>query len=200
MIHGLYGIADATAADGDPERIAAAFLEGGCRLLQLRCKGWATSDIERVARQVGLRCRAAGATFIVNDHVQVAAAVGAHGVHLGQLDIPTASARKQLGPDAIIGRSTHDLAQLAEASRQATYVAFGPVWSTPNGGRDKGVRGVEALCAARAAVPGIPLVAIGGVTRERLALVRAAGVDAWAVIGEVAGADDPVAVVRGLCA
>ena len=199
QIQGLYGIADATASDGDPVRVAAAMLEGGCRLLQLRCKGWNTTDIERAARELSVRCRAVGAIFIVNDHPEVAVASNAHGAHVGQLDAPASEVRRILGPHRIFGRSTHSVAHIEAALEEADYIAFGPVWATPNGGRDKPVRGLSNLAAARRAVPlTVPLVAIGGITPERLPQIRALRVSAWAVIGAICSSEAPVAATREL--
>ena len=183
-IRGLYAIADADASDGDPERMARALLAAGCLLLQLRCKGWTADDVERVAASLVPRCRAAGATFIVNDHVSAAVASGAHGVHLGQLDLSSSEARSWLGDGLILGRSSNDLDQAVEIARDADYVAFGPVFETVNAGRPKTVRDPVALAFVRSRIPrDKPLVAIGGITPDRLAAVRAAGADAWAVIG-----------------
>lgn len=198
-ISGLYGLADAEASGGDPERLAAAWLDGGCRLLQLRCKDWLHDDIVAVARAVRRRCDAVGAVFIVNDDALAAARVDADGVHVGQLDAATDAVRAIVGPNRCIGRSTNALDQLPPAARGADYVAFGPVWATDNAGRDKGVRGLEALREARRQVD-VPLVAIGGIDASRVAAVRAAGADAWAVIGAVAFAPDPRAAVADLLA
>lgn len=201
-IRGLYGIADATArgtAEDDLEGLVAAMLEGGCRLVQLRCKDWPADEVLAVARRASARCRAVGATFLVNDHAEIAVAADADGVHVGQLDAAPEAVRRIVGPDRIVGRSTNDLDQLRAALVGADYVAYGPVWPTPNAGRPKTVRGPEALAQARLAVPaGFPLVAIGGITAERVPIVRAAGVDAWAVIGAIANAEDPVAATRAL--
>jgi thiamine-phosphate pyrophosphorylase len=162
----------------------------------------------RAAIDLVALCRAAGATLIVNDDPRVAAASGAHGVHLGQLDGTVAEARKVLPPGSIVGRSTGDLDQLrlavlelqrASSASAADYVAFGPIWETPHLSRPKPVRGVERLQEARGVVPAsVPLVAIGGITAARLPEVRGAGADAWAVIGAIASAEDPVAATRSL--
>lgn len=198
-IRGLYGLADAGASGGDPLRMAAWLLEGGCRLVQLRCKGWAADEVRPVARELVERCRAVGATCIVNDWPEVAAAVDADGVHVGQTDAAAAAAREVIGPDRILGRSTNDPDQISPALRGADYVAFGPVFGTPHLSRPKRVQGLEALARARELVPPeVPLVAIGGITPERLSAVRRAGADAWAVIGAVARAPDPVEAVRAL--
>jgi thiamine-phosphate pyrophosphorylase len=198
-IRGLYGIADAEAGGGDPVRMAAWLLEGGCRLVQLRCKGWGTDDILVAGRQLRTLCDEERATFIVNDWPEIAAAVDADGVHLGQLDVEPETARRILGADRIIGRSTNDPDQVRDALKGGDYLAFGPVYSTPHLSRPKTVRGVAALATARAIIPAeVPLVAIGGITAERATAVRRAGADAWAVIGAVASAADPVGAVRAL--
>ena len=181
---------DSEVGGRDPERFACLALERGVRLLQLRCKDWSPDELLRLTRAVVPRCRAVGATLIVNDHPEVAVAGDADGVHVGQLDGTAEDVRRRLGDGRILGRSTHDVLQLEHASRDADYVAFGPVWATDHAGRPKGVRGPESLGIARAKVPDRPLVAIGGITPERLPLVRAAGIDSWAVIGAVALAPD----------
>ncbi|MEQ1507704.1 MAG: thiamine phosphate synthase [Myxococcota bacterium] len=205
-IRGLYGIADGSAvagsahgAAGDPVALADAMLRGGCRLLQVRCKDWRADDVIRVTRAVVALARPVGATVIVNDDPEIALAAGADGVHLGQLDGAVDDARRVLGDGAIVGRSTGDPDALRVAVLDADYVAFGPVWSTPNLSRPKEVRGLDGLRAARAVVPvRIPLVAIGGITADRRGAVVAAGASAWAVIGAIAAAPDPEAATRAL--
>ena len=195
-IRGLYGIADAEAAGGDPVRLGHDLLAGGCRLIQLRCKGWSPDDTLRAARALVETCRQVDATFIVNDHPEIAAAADADGVHLGQEDGATGDARAILGPDRILGRSTNDLEQLRLAANEVDYVAFGPVFESPRLGQ-KMVQGLGQLGAARAIAVG-PLVAIGGIDAERLPLVKACGADAWAVIGAIAAATDRIAATRQL--
>jgi thiamine-phosphate pyrophosphorylase len=195
-IRGLYGIADAEAAGGDPVRLGHDLLAGGCRLIQLRCKGWSPDDTLRAARALVETCRQVDATFIVNDHPEIAAAADADGVHLGQDDGATGDARAIIGPDRILGRSTHDLAQLRIAAPEVDYVAFGPVFESPRTGQ-KTVQGLGQLGTARTIAVG-PLVAIGGIDAERLPLVKACGVDAWAVIGAIAAAQDRIAAARQL--
>ena len=194
---GLYGIADAEASNGDPERLASAFLDGGARIVQLRCKGWAFEDEVAVGRRIAVRCEAVGAWLIGNDDPHRADAMGAHGLHLGQLDGPIAAARSVMGTRTI-GRSTHSVEQALQAQTEgADYIAFGPCYATPHLSRPKPVRGIARLTEVAAAIER-PLVAIGGITVERLAEVRAAGAHAWAIIGAVAHADDPIAAAREL--
>lgn len=194
-IRGPYGIADAGASGGDPIGLGVAWLEGGCRLLQLRCKGWPADDVLRAARELVPRCRAVGATFIVNDHPEVAAAADADGVHVGQSDADEVTARRLLGPDRILGRSTGALEELLHA--EADYLAFGPVFATAHRSTPGRPQGLDLLRRARMIVAR-PLVAIGGIGPENLAQVRAIGVDAWAVIGAVALASDRTAAARAL--
>ncbi|TNE85449.1 MAG: thiamine phosphate synthase [Deltaproteobacteria bacterium] len=201
-IHGLYGLADAEAAvDGDPVRLGRQLLDGGCRLIQLRAKGWGDQEIARAARELLPLCRSVGATFILNDSPGLAADVDADGVHIGQTDGDLDEARRLLGPDRILGRSTHDPAHVREALAHADYLAFGPVFDTPHLSRPKQVRGIALLAQAAAQVDGaMPLVAIGGITAPRLPAVRAAGAHAWAVIGAIAKAEDPISATRALLA
>jgi len=201
VIRGLYGLADAGGADGDPIRVARALLDGGCRLLQLRCKGWPDDDVLAAARTIRHMTEENHATLLLNDRPHLVEAAGADGVHLGQRDVDTLTARRQMPELALVGRSTHNEQHIAAALTDADYIAFGPVWQTHNTDRDKGVRGLQALTRVRRAVPAtVPLVAIGGITPERVSLVRGAGADSWAVIGAVRDAVDPVGATRRLVA
>lgn len=133
--------------------------------------------------------RTSGALFILNDHADIAAAVGADGVHLGQDDLPIAAARRILGSKALVGVSTHNLGQAraAEASG-ADYIGFGPIYRTTT--KDAGmVQGLENLRAVAAAVS-IPVIAIGGITRDTIGDVMRAGAGGAAVIGAVCSARD----------
>ena len=198
-LRGLYGIADADCGTGDPVRLAEQLLDGGCRVIQLRCKSWSIDDIERAAIAVNQRCVERSALFFVNDHAEVAAAVGATGVHLGQTDISSEVIRRRHGSGLLIGRSTNALDQIPATLPNADYLAFGPVFTTTNLSRAKPVQGLELLSQARHLATSLPLVAIGGITKERLGAIKATGVDAWAVISAIAGASDPVAATRDLC-
>ncbi len=190
-IRGIYAIADADAADGDPLRLAALWLEAGARVIQLRAKSWSEDEIVRAGIEVAARARGR-ATLILNDHPHLVAEVGADGVHVGQTDGPTDTIRAIVGEDRIIGRSTNDPTQVAATLPGADYLAFGPLFPTANLSRPKDVQGLARLVSVRAQVE-VPLVGIGGITLERLDAVRTAGADAWAVIGAVARAADPEA-------
>lgn len=201
LVRGLYGIADAGAGHGDPVGLGADLLAGGCRLVQLRAKGWSADEVERAGLALQLRCARVGAALIINDHAEVARAVDALGVHVGQEDAPTATVRATLLPHQLLGRSSHDPAQAVLAAKESDYVAFGPIFATTNTVTDKGVRGLHRLAEVRAAL-GITavLVAIGGLDDLRIPAVRQAGADAWAVIGAIGGAPDRVAATRRLMA
>lgn len=191
----LYAILDTdlTAARGlDPADVAAAWLDAGVRLIQLRAKSLAFGPMLALAETlVGLASQAA-ATVIVNDRADVARLAGADGVHLGQRDLDAAGARVVLGPRALVGRSTHTAAQVEAACREpVSYVAIGPVFATttkPDPGPEVGLAGVSAaarLCAGC----DLAVVAIGGLSVERAPDVLAAGATSLAVISDLLAGD-----------
>lgn len=193
MLAGLHlcVITDAGLAGGrDHVAVAAAALAGGADMIQLRDKTGSLRDLLPQARAIRALCRSRGAIFIVNDRVDLALAADADGAHVGQEDLPAESARRLLGPDRILGVSTHNLAQ-AEAARRigADYVGFGPLF--PTGTKDTGYapRGPEALRGIHRAVT-LPILAIGGITLENVSTVIEAGATAPAVISAVVAAPD----------
>ncbi len=194
----LYVILDRAAAGGrDLEAILDATLAGGCRMVQLREKEWPSGRLLPLAERLRARCRRAGATFIVNDRVDLALAVEADGVHLGQDDLPTRAARPLLRPGMILGRSTHDVAQArAAATEGADYVAVGSMFPTATK-PDSQLVGPDLIRKARGEVR-VPLVGIGGITAENAGEVMRAGADGVAVIAAVCAAADPEAATRRL--
>lgn len=196
----LYAIVDPLDTGRSPVDLAAAYLAGGARLLQLRLKRATSRELLAVAAAILPLARAAGACVLVNDRADVARAAGADGVHLGQDDVPPAAARAVLGPEAVVGVSTHDLdqARAAEAAG-ADYVGVGPVYTTTSKEHPLAARGLELVRAVRAAVR-CPIVGIGGITPATAPAVRAAGADAVAMIGALARAVDPAATVRDVLA
>ena len=184
-------ITDVRLARGhDHVAIAEAALAGGADMIQLRDKTGNLRDLLPQAQTIQALCRARGAVFIVNDRVDLALAADADGAHVGQEDLPAASARRLLGPGRLMGVSTHSLAQ-AEAAQQvgANYIGFGPMFAT--GTKDTGYtpRGLEALRGIRRAVS-LPILAIGGISLENVSLVIEAGATAPAVISAVVAAPD----------
>jgi thiamine-phosphate pyrophosphorylase len=186
----VYFIVDPLDTGRDPVALAEAMLAGGARVLQLRLKNVATGALVETARRVRELTAAAGARLVVNDRVDVALAVGADGVHLGQEDLPVAVARRLLGPDRWIGFSTHSEAQLAAAAGcGADYLSLGPIFATTSKSAADPVIGCARLRTARAHAAE-PLVAIGGITAAIMLEVLAAGADAVSVIAAVVRAPD----------
>jgi thiamine-phosphate pyrophosphorylase len=189
----LYAIADASF--GDPVNLAARLFEGGARLLQVRNK---TSGAGEFLNQVEaiLRTAPPEARVLVNDRVDIAVLSRAHGVHLGQDDLPAADARSILGAGTLIGVSTHNLEQALVADRlNIDYIAVGPVFATRTKENADPVLGVERLRRICDAV-GKPVVAIGGITLDSAADVYAAGAASIAVIADLLRADDIYARTR----
>ena len=184
------------------EEVVAAALAAGVRLVQYRAKpGDVPDDRSRFAQASALRqlCHRHGALFLVNDRIDLALAVGANGVHLGQGDLPPAVARRLLGPDLLIGRSTHRLEDLRQAVTDGCdYVGVGPVNATPTKPGREPV-GLAYVAQAAAACP-LPFFAIGGIDRANLAAVRNAGANRVAVVRAITTAEDPRAAAAALLA
>lgn len=194
----LYVILDRAAARGrDLAELAAAAIQGGADVLQLRDKTAPTQELMAQATRLLAVSRPAGVPLIVNDRVDVAAASGADGAHLGQDDLPLEAARRLLGPHALIGQSTHSVDQaLRAASDGADYVGFGPIFPTPTKPGYPAL-GPSAIAPATRHVT-VPIVCIGGVDRVTLPQVLSAGARCVAVVRAVCGADDPAAAARDL--
>ncbi len=190
-LHGLYVITDDHWLPGDrlPQGVAQA-LDGGARLVQYRSKRTDPQRCGHEARAVLEVCQRHGAPLLVNDDIELAASVGADGVHLGQADPPVGRARQILGPEAVIGCSCHDSLQLAlEAQRAgADYAAFGRFFSSRTKPEAAPAR-VDTLRAAKRQL-GIAVVAIGGITPDNGASLIAAGADMLAVVRGVFGQPD----------
>ena len=193
---GPAGGRDRGAAGGrDLATLLDAVIEGGCRLVQLREKTMPLNELYPVAQALQRRCREAGCLFIVNDRVDLALAVEADGVHVGQNDLPAREARRLLRPSMILGVSTHDESQARRARDDgADYVAIGSMYPT---GSKPGFRlvGPDLVRRVRAEIP-VPLVAIGGITVDNVADVIRAGADAVAVISAVCATADPTVASR----
>lgn len=166
------------------ERAATALLEGGAGILQIRRKEHWTRDSFEEARRVAGLCREHGALLIVDDRADIAALLEV-GLHVGQDDLCPADARKIIGPDAVLGFSTHNATQLGLAAGEpVTYVSIGPVFPTASKENPDPVLGLEQVRTCRALTTK-PLVAIGGITRENAVPVLAAGADSVAVIADL---------------
>jgi thiamine-phosphate pyrophosphorylase len=163
------------------ETAAAAFLEGGAGILQIRHKGHWSRDFFAAAQQVARLCRESGAPLIVNDRADFALLLGA-GLHLGQDDLSPRDARQLLGSEATLGYSSHNMAQLVAAGGEPVdYVAIGPVFATASKRNPAPVVGMEEIRRCRGLIEK-PLVAIGGITMENARAVWEAGADSVALI------------------
>lgn len=192
----LYAIVDPLDTGCSARELAEALLAGGARVLQLRLKAATSRELHQAALDLRRLTRAADARLVINDRPDVARAVAADGVHLGQDDLPVAAARRVLGPEAVIGVSTHDVAQArAAAAAGADYLGVGPVFTTTTKADALTARGLELVRTVRAAVA-LPLVAIGGITPDTAPAVREAGADAVAMIGALVRAPDVAGAVR----
>ncbi|HSS01172.1 MAG TPA: thiamine phosphate synthase [Kofleriaceae bacterium] len=188
-IRGFYAV-----LDRDDEALART-LVGEARVLQVRLKPRTgpvdAAEVLRVARMARRVCDDVGAALIVNDRIDIALAVKADGVHLGQTDLPLEEARRISG-DLWIGVSTHDVAQVrAACAGGADYLGFGPVFTTTTKERPDPVQGIAGLRAAVDAAGGTPIVAIGGIPAESAAEIYRAGARAICAIRAVNGARDP---------
>ncbi|HSL54184.1 MAG TPA: thiamine phosphate synthase [Pyrinomonadaceae bacterium] len=153
--------------------------QGGATLIQLREKHMPVRQFYEQAKMAARR----GVQLIINDRVDVALAVGAHGVHLGQDDMPPEAARKLLGSSAVIGYSTHNIEQAIAATKlPIDYLAIGPIFATTTKSDTAPVLGLDGLRTVRQAIRGFPLVAIGGITHANAREVIEAGADSVAVI------------------
>jgi thiamine-phosphate pyrophosphorylase len=174
-----------------------AALRGGVDLVQLRIKHASDRAITEAAERFKRLCHAHGAMLIVNDRPDLAAAVGADGVHLGQDDAPVASARRIVGEERLIGLSTHSPAQVdAAASSGADYIGVGPVNETPTKPGRPAVGLAVVDYAARNAA--LPFFAIGGISAMNVEQVHAAGARRVAVVRALTDAADPEAAAREL--
>ena len=195
---GVYLVTEETLSGARmSEQIAVAALAAGIRIVQVREKAGTARRALEIALALRGVTRERRALLLVNDRLDLALAAEADGVHLGQDDLPVATARALLGPDALIGLSITDPEQLdAPDVREADYLGVGAVFSTGSKS-DARYTGLELLAAARAAVD-LPIVAIGGITVENAAAAIRAGADVLAVISAITLAPDPGRAAREL--
>lgn len=178
-------------------------LAGGCRWVQLRMKDVTDDEIRPVALEAQKLCKEAGATFIIDDHVELVKEIQADGVHLGKMDMPIADARKLLGEDFIIGGTANtfeDVKSHYEAG--ANYIGCGPFRFTTTKKKLSPVLGLDGyrqiVSQMRQAGISLPIVAIGGITAEDIPDIMQTGVTGIALSGTVLRAADPVAEMRRL--
>ncbi len=181
----LYPITDAQLSGLSHAAQVEALINGGARLIQLRDKNASPRDFYTAAVDAMQVARARGARLIINDRVDIALAVGADGVHLGQDDLPPEHARRLLGDEALIGYSTHNIEQAMRALHAgASYIAIGPIFPTSSKNNPDPVVGLDNLRRVRELAGKLSLlVAIGGINLENAKQVIDAGADSVAVIG-----------------
>jgi thiamine-phosphate pyrophosphorylase len=197
----LYLCTDARTARGDLASFADAALSGGVDVIQLRDKTGALEAAGEIAALEVLAeaCERHGALLSVNDRADVALAVGADVLHLGQDDIPVSLARRILGDDVVIGRSTHSVDQASAAASEdgVDYFCTGPCWPTPTK-PGRSAPGLDLVRAVAAAEVSRPWFAIGGIDVPRLPEVLAAGASRIVVVRAITEASDPAAAAREL--
>jgi thiamine-phosphate pyrophosphorylase len=193
----LYVITDPRAAGRRSlVAIVAAALEGGATAIQLRDKTSSALAQVELGRELRRLTREAGALFLVNDRVDIAHAVEADGVHLGQDDLPVAAARAILGPDTIVGGSPGNLDELARSlAAGVDYLGVGPMYPTGSKSDAGPAIGPTGLATIRASTD-LPIVGIGGIDADNLGPVVTAGADGVAVISAIVGAEDVTAATR----
>lgn len=182
----IYPITDSRLTKLSHAEQVKRLIEGGARLIQLREKHASPKEFYESAKEAMKIARGADVQIIINDRVDIALAVRAAGVHLGQNDLPPEHARKILGENAIIGFSTHNLEQISRAAGLAVdYLAIGPVFATRTKENAEKLVGIETVKKARELIGDFPLVAIGGVTFENFTEVLNAGANSVAVINDL---------------
>jgi thiamine-phosphate pyrophosphorylase len=188
-ITGLYFVIDREWLKGrKPVDLALQAIEGGARVIQLRCKTGPARDFMAMAVELKKICSARGIPFIVNDNLGVALASGADGLHIGQEDLPAAAVRQLLPIDMLLGVSARTEAEALKAVAEgADYLGVGAVFSTST--KDSTAIGLDALKAIKKAAA-VPVIAIGGIKKDNLESVLKTGVDGVAVISAVLGAED----------
>ena len=193
FLSGFYAVLD--REDEDLARMLVG--PGGAKILQVRIKPGEARDIVRVAKLARKICDDAGATLVINDRIDIALAVRADAVHLGQTDLALPDARAIAGDRLAIGISTHNLPQVeAAVAQRPDYIAYGPIFATSTKQNPDPVQGLDALRIAVEAAGKIPVVAIGGITPSQAADVYASGASSICAISAVNNAPDVVAAAR----
>ena len=197
FVRGLYVILDPDGLNGRP--LVEALKEaaaGGARLFQYRDKTASVREAYHRGTQLQQAAADVGALFLVNDRCDLALAIGADGVHLGQDDLPLPLARVIMGPEKLIGISTHTAIQVTEATSQgADYLGFGPIFATATKPGHEQVVGVDGLATVRR-LTSLPIFAIGGIRPETVESVIKAGARGVAIISAVWKAPDVAAAVQ----
>jgi len=173
-------------------------IQGGADVIQFRQKTGSTRELIDTAQLMQKICRAAGVPLIVNDRLDVALAIDADGVHLGQDDFPIDLARRLLGTDKIIGGSASNLEEARKCRQQgADYIGLGPIYTTSSKDDAGPVCGLELLKQVAEQIP-LPIIAIGGIQAENIDELLAAGAYGVAIISAICCRPDPEAATRAM--
>ena len=179
--------------------VVAAALRGGVSMVQLREKQANTRIFLAQAQLLKALLAGTGVPLIINDRVDIALAVDADGVHVGQADMPLAQVRALIGGNKIVGLSITDAAQVMQADASAAdYLGIGPVFAQATKSDAGQPLGIDGFANLRRMVRGRPVLAIGGIKPEHAQALRAAGADGLAVVSAIMGADDPETAARAL--
>ncbi|MBX5474268.1 MAG: thiamine phosphate synthase [Thermoleophilia bacterium] len=191
----LYLVVEARPHERDPGPLLDAALRGGVDIVQLRDKELGDDELVAAAQPFREACEAHGALFILNDRPELVDACGADGVHVGQGDAPPAEARRMVGPERLVGVSTHSRAEMLAAA-EADYLGVGTIFATPTK-PENDAAGLELVRVAAATVR-VPWFAIGGIDLGNVEQVAAAGARGVAVVRAIRDAEDPEAAARAL--
>jgi thiamine-phosphate diphosphorylase len=193
----LYFVCEARPHGEEPEALLNAAMSGGSGMIELRDREQPRNVVERSGHTFRRLANTYGALFIVNDDPHLALELRADGVHVGQDDMEPAEARRIMGPDAIIGLSTHSREQIEAAAREPVdYISVGPVWETPTK-QGRPATGLELLAEA-AEAGDQPWFAIGGIDTDNAQQVVAAGAERICVVRAIRDASDPKAAASSL--
>ena len=175
-----------------------AAIQGGVTIVQLREKDCTTREFLTIAQDIKDLCSPLGIPLIINDRVDIALAVNADGLHIGQSDLPYEIARKLMGPDAIIGLSVESIQDAIDAEElDVDYLGLSPIYSTPTKTDIYHELGLEGIRKIRQ-ISRHPLIAIGGINKENAAEIIAAGSDGIAVVSAICSAEDPTTASQAL--
>ena len=195
----LYGIVDlGYVRPEEVESTTAALLRGGIRILQLRAKGIDPATVEQLARRMQPLCRESGAIFVLNDYPDMAARIGADAVHVGQDAGPLAAVRNIVGPQMLIGRSTHSPEQaLAAVAEGADYIGFGPLFPTGTKPGRPSI-GLQDIAAVQEKLGNFPMFCIGGINGTTLPSVLQAGARRVVIVSWLLQQPAPAAAARDI--
>ena len=198
----LYLVMGSINCTQSPEKVLTSAIAGGITLFQFREKGIGALTGQayyQLAQRLQHICREHNIPFIVNDDIELAIALDADGIHVGQEDIPADQIRARLGPNKIIGVSAHSVAEAKQAIQDgADYLGIGPIYPTTSKADAKAVQGTSTITALKNHQIHIPLVGIGGIHADNAEPTLTAGADGIAVISAIAGQDNVVQATKRL--